>query len=344
MIHGHGDDIGQYGETIRANFSSNVWYGGLNPGLAAHLQDKIDLITHYPDPAAETLQQAAAASYGLHPNQVLVTNGATEAIYLIAQAFRDRSATILLPTFSEYEDACRIHGLDITWLSWDKITPATRFHSSLVFICNPNNPTGRTLPPDALLLRNNPDSLFIIDESYIEFTDATGSFLPELSAAPNLLILRSLTKSCRIPGLRIGFAIGSQDRIQALCRNKMPWSVNSLAIEAGLYIFNHRQEFTLPLTQLLAATADWREQLQQATGWRIHDTNTHYFLAEIVVPAAIPSATALRQWLVREHGLLIRDASNFRGLTPYHFRVACQSPGHNQLLTDALRQCSQTGI
>jgi threonine-phosphate decarboxylase len=346
MIHGHGDDIGQYSETIRANFSSNVWYGGLNPGLAAHLQDKIDLITHYPDPAAETLQQAAAASYGLQPNQVLATNGATEAIYLIAQAFRGRSATILLPTFSEYEDACRIHGLDITWLSWEELTPATRFRTDLVFICNPNNPTGLILSIGAPehLLRNNPDSLFIIDESYIEFTNAARSFLPELSAAPNLLILRSLTKSCRIPGLRIGFAIGSPERIQALHRHKMPWSVNSLAIEAGLYIFDHRQEFILPLAQLLAATADWRGQLQQATGWRIQDTHTHYFLVEIVAPTTVPSAAVLKQWLVREHGLLIRDASNFQGLTPYHFRVACQSPGHNQLLTDALRQCSQTGI
>ena len=346
MIHGHGDDIGQYGETIRANFSSNVWHGGLNPGLAAHLQDKMDGITHYPDPAAETLQQAAAANYGLHPNQVLVTNGATEAIYLIAQAFRDRSATILLPTFSEYEDACRIHGLDITWLSWEELTPATRFHTDLVFICNPNNPTGLTLSTGTSehLLRNNPDSLFIIDESYIEFTNATSSLLPELPTAPNLLVLRSLTKSCRIPGLRIGFAISSPDRIQSLHRHKMPWSVNSLAIEAGLYIFDQRQEFTLPLAQLLAATAGWREQLQQATAWRIYDTHTHYFLVEIVAPATVPSAAALKQWLVREHGLLIRDASNFRGLTPYHFRVACQSPEHNQLLTDALRQCSQTGI
>ncbi|HEY4063956.1 MAG TPA: aminotransferase class I/II-fold pyridoxal phosphate-dependent enzyme [Puia sp.] len=376
MIHGHGDDIGQYGATIRANFSSNVWYGGLNPGLSAHLQDKIAAVTHYPDPAAETLRQAAATSYGLHPDQVLVTNGATEAIYLVAQAFSpyassvatlrstsSSSATILIPSFAEYADACRIHGLETTWLPWGKITPATRFHHSLVFICNPNNPTGDALSTDLLqqLLQNNPDPLFVIDESYIEFTDTTNSLIPLLAAYPNLLILRSLTKSCCIPGLRLGFALGHSDRIRSLQLIKMPWSVNRLAIEAGLYIFRNPQQFTLPLAQLLAATAGWRGQLQDATGWTIHPTDTHYFLVEMRVAhtgvlhppdhrrptdlgACPATAATLKQWLIREHGLLIRDASNFRGLTPYHFRVACQSPEHNQYLTDALRQCSQTGI
>ncbi|HEY4334735.1 MAG TPA: aminotransferase class I/II-fold pyridoxal phosphate-dependent enzyme [Puia sp.] len=343
MIHGHGDDIGQYKGAIRANFSSNVWYGGLNPGLAAHLQDKIALLTHYPDPDAEALQQTAAVSYGLHPDQVLVTNGATEAIYLIAQAYRDRTATIFSPTFSEYGDACRLQGIGIQLRSGETANSNQKFDTDLVFICNPNNPTGDAFATDLLrqFLQDNPDPLFVIDESYIEFTDATQSLLPRLATYPNLLILRSLTKSCCIPGLRLGFALGRADRIRTLRDLKMPWSVNRLAIEAGRYIFDHPQQFTLPLTQLLAATADWRRQLQQATDWRIRHTDTHYFLVETTAPF---TAAALKLWLIREYGVLIRDASNFPGLTPYHFRVACQSPDHNQLLTDALRQCSRTGI
>jgi threonine-phosphate decarboxylase len=362
MIHGHGDELYRYNGSIRANFSSNVWYGGLNPDLQAHLQNKIATVTHYPDPGGETLQQAAAAGYGLQPEQLLVTNGAIEAIYLVAQAFSSAasstsstapsassaapSATILTPCFSEYEDASRLHGLGIHYLPWDTAAPDTLFHTSLVFIGNPNNPTGLALPPDLLRqwLQRNPHTLFVIDESYIEFTHSTISLLPELPAYANLILIHSLTKSCCIPGLRLGFAIGSPDRIQTLRRYKMPWSVNRLAIEAGLYIFSNRQQFTLPLAQLLAATAGWRGQLQQATGWKLYPTDTHYFLVEIPASAAVPSAGALKQYLIGNHGLLIRDASNFRDLTPCHFRIACQSPEHNQLLTDALRQCSQTGI
>ncbi len=178
MIEGHGDDAWQYKTAIRADFSSNVWHGPLDPGLLAHLQDKIATVTHYPDPAAQSVQEMAAGCYGLQTDEVLVTNGAIEGIYLIAQAFRDRAATILIPAFSEYEDACRLQGLDIHLQAWDTITNTTRFpHKGLVFLCNPNNPTGSALTIDQLqrLMLGNPQSLFVIDESYIEFTRSATS-------------------------------------------------------------------------------------------------------------------------------------------------------------------------
>jgi threonine-phosphate decarboxylase len=353
MIEGHGDDAWQYKTAIRADFSSNVWHGRLDPGLLAHLKDKIATVTHYPDPAAQSVQEMAAGCYGLQTDQVLVTNGAIEGIYLIAQAFRNRAATILIPAFSEYEDACRLQGLDIHLQAWDTISNSTRFpDNGLVFLCNPNNPTGSALPVDQLqrLIHGNPQSLFVIDESYIEFTRSATSLIACLPAYPNALILRSLTKSCRIPGLRIGFVLGHKEKIRTIREYKMPWSVNRLAIEAAGYIFCYRQRFALPLEQLLADTAAWRNQLHMATGWRIYPTTTHYFLVEITSSSTAASLTppftaaALKRHLVKEHGLLIRDAANFKGLTPGHFRVACQSPDHNKLLTEALRQCSQTGL
>lgn len=344
MLEGHGDDAHRYQVPIRADFSSNVLYGPLHAGLKAHLQEKIGTVTHYPEASAQSLQIIAAGAYGVKPDQVLVTNGVTEAIYLAAQACRRlRTATILTPAFAEYEDACRLHGLDIHFLSLDSLTPDSRLPNGLVFLCQPNNPTGIALSPDLLqqLLNDHPETLFVIDESYIAFTQAATSWLPQLREYSNVLILRSLTKTCRIPGLRIGFAIGHRDLISRLRECKMPWSVNRLAIEAGCYIFGHRQQFDPPLEQLLADTAAWREELKSATGWRIYDTDTHYFLIE--TPAALRAA-ALKLHLVSRPGLLIRDASNFRGLTPYHFRVACQSPEHNRLLTEALHECSRTGL
>ena len=179
----------------------------------------------------------------------------------------------------------------------------------------------------------------MVDESYIEFSPLAKSVL-HLRQYP-VLILRSLTKSCRIPGLRVGFVIGHESVIRQLRKCKMPWSVNRLAIEAALYIFRHRDTFTVPVTSLLAATAEWRRELAEATGWKVWDTDTHYFLLE--TPASF-TAAQLKLHLVSNHGLLIRDAANFKGLGPHHFRVACQSPEQNQLLTQALRECSRTGI
>lgn len=344
MIEGHGDDAYRYKNPIRADFSSNVLYGPLDAGLRAHLQEKVGTVTHYPEASAQSLQAVAAAAYGVASDQVLVTNGATEAIYLAAQACRHlKTATILTPAFAEYEDASRLHGLDIHWQSWNSLTPDTRLPGGLVFLCQPNNPTGAVLPPAHLhrLLHGHPDTVFVIDESYIEFTQAATSLLFHPGDYPNVLVLRSLTKSCRIPGLRIGFAIGHRSLVSRLREYKMPWSVNRLAIEAGLYIFGHPKQFYPPLRQLLADTTAWREELRSATGWQVYDTDTHYFLVE--TPAAF-TAALLKEHLVSRHGLLIRDAANFKGLTPHHFRIACQSSEHNRLLTEALRECSRTGL
>ena len=373
MIEGHGDDAGRYNTPIRADFSSNVWYGGLDPGLQTHLQEKIATVTHYPDAGAEGLQQVIADACGLTPDQVLVTNGATEAIYLVAQAFRGRKAIVFTPSFAEYEDACRMHGLDIQRLPWEQlhsssssatlaspnIAPSASFptiapsvpanaaapalsSAGLAFICNPNNPTGAALPLAEVrqLLDDHPHCCFVIDESYIEFTRATTSLLPFLSVHPNAIVLRSLTKSCCIPGLRIGYAVAASPLIRAIRQGKMPWSVNRLAIEAGQYIFRHKDRFQLPLTRLLEETAAWQRQLQEATGWQIMPTATHYFIVE--TKGSIRAAD-LKADLIAQHGLLIRDAANFPGLTQGHFRVACQHPAHNRLLTDALQQCTHTG-
>lgn len=343
MIEGHGDDGWKYAVPLHADFSSNVYYGELDAGLREHLREAIDTVTHYPEAGAVSLQHAAAKAYGVDRGSVLVTNGAVEAIYLIAQRFRGKRATIIGPTFSEYEDACAIHGLDVQRMSWEQVVASPP--EGLVFICNPNNPTGKTFPVEELLkeMEKSPmraiHTAFVLDESYIEFTQAFQTLVHRRYF--NVFVLRSLTKSCRIPGLRLGFVIGPETLISSLLRYRMPWSVNRLAIEAGLYIFQHPEKFIVPTASLLAATAQWQRELKEATGWRVGDTGTHYFLME--TPATF-TAAQLKLHLVSKYGLLIRDAANFKGLGPHHFRVACQSPEQNKLLTEALQECSRNGI
>jgi threonine-phosphate decarboxylase len=183
------------------------------------------------------------------------------------------------------------------------------------------------------MLGDYPDTLFVVDESYIEFTRSVKSVLR--FGYSNVLVLRSLTKSCRIPGLRVGLVVGPASLIGRVGTVKMPWSVNRLALEAGLYVLEHFQDFAVPVERLLAETAAWRSAIRAATGWRVWDSDTHYFLIETPAP--------LKMRLLEEHGLLVRDASNFRGLGLNIIRVACQAPEHNRLLTEALRECARTG-
>lgn len=336
MIQGHGDDGYLFDQAVKVDFSSNVWYGGLQEGLKTHLSNKIAGIDHYPDAGAEKLQVLLEKQAGLPAGSIMVTNGATEAIYLVAQAFTGATAAVIAPTFAEYADACSLYRHQVLYMSWDKLTPDTTFSTDMVFLCNPNNPTGQTLDEQALqrLLHLNKHTVFIIDEAYIEFTLDAASMLPHLHRLPNVLVLRSLTKTCCIPGLRLGYIAGRKQLLDRVRAYKMPWSVNSLALEAGYYILDHLKQFTLDKESLLQDTFHLWESIRKMPEFKVTPTHTHFFLFETLTG----TAASLKAWLMEKHGVLIRDASNFYGLKQGHCRVACRSANDNKLLTTALRQ------
>ena len=157
MIQGHGDDLYRYGNRVEINFSTNNFNHFDHSPLFGFLARKLHLITSYPEPEPTTLEQAIARQNGVSPDSIMVTNGATEAIYLMAQCFADRVSFIVQPTFAEYADACSMHGntppTDIT-----TPTAADTFGSNTaLWLCNPNNPTGNVVPHNELLDTMIPD-------------------------------------------------------------------------------------------------------------------------------------------------------------------------------------------
>ncbi|MCW3466586.1 pyridoxal phosphate-dependent aminotransferase [Chitinophaga nivalis] len=334
MIQGHGDDGYLYDRPVVADFSSNVWRGGLQPGLQQHLATKLPGIAHYPDAGAARLQGMLETQAGLGAEMVMVTNGATEAIYLVAQAFAGATTTIVAPAFAEYADAGKLHRHQLQYLLWDKLTADTRFSSDLVFLCNPNNPTGHALEESALkqLIQGNKHTVFVIDEAYIHFTRQATSLLSHLHHYPNVLVLRSLTKNVCIPGLRLGYVAGRKSLLDRVRAGRMPWAVNSLALEAGYYILEHPADFIIPLDELLADTYRLWENIRQLPEFKVYPTHTHFLLFETLTG----TAARLKAWLLEQEGILIRDASNFYGLEQGHCRVACRHPADNDLLTSAL--------
>lgn len=336
MLHGHGDDGYRHARPILADFSTNVWYGGPPAGLQEYVFSQWPTVSRYPEVLAESLAARIAAHHGVAPAQVLVSSGTTESIYLVAQAWAGRRSTVLTPAFAEYEDACQLHGHALRFVAWEDLGDTTQLASDLVFICNPNNPTGSVLASGLLaaLLAQNPATVFVLDEAFIEFTTSSESAIPLLATFDNLLIMRSLTKAYAIPGLRLGYVAASAALVARLSRGKAPWAVNALAVAAGHYLFENYAQVQLPLTQLLAEKASLAAQLSQNPGLAIMPSQTHYFLAR----TQRGTAAALKHWLLDQHALLIRDASNFRGLTPAHFRIGTRQPADNQLLLNALAE------
>lgn len=340
MIEGHGDDSYKYQRPITANFSSNVYSKVDLSALKAHLCTRIDAIGNYPEPEPYTLESRLAAGYHLPADAVCVTNGAIEAIYLIAQTFRGTNTAILQPTFSEYADACRMHGHRVASLYQ---LPAPEEDGYLLpedirmlWLCNPNNPTGTVVDKEYLreLIKHNSQVCFIIDQSYEYFT-LQPLFTPKEAAEyPNVLLLHSMTKRYAVPGLRLGYITGDAGLLSRLRTHRMPWSVNQLAIEAGLHLLRQDVSNPLDVPAYLKETARLHDALERLGSLEVWTTETHFMLVRL----RFGRAAALKEYLANEHGILIRDASNFEGLDEQFFRIATQTPEENDRLVQAIRQ------
>lgn len=337
MIEGHGDDLYRYNSPITANFSSNLtnWIDPVP--LKDYLREHVgETISAYPEPQPYTLEARIAEAKGLQPGQVCVTNGATEAIYLIAQAFSGERSAVLQPTFSEYADACRIHGHRVVsifqWPENNRLPEDLR----MLWLCNPNNPTGQVVDKSRLirLIGSNPHVLFIIDQSYEDFTLKPLLSVQEAAKMPNVLLLHSLTKRYAMPGLRLGYVTGCSTLLHHLRTRRMPWSVNGVALLAGLFLLEHPGSMPFDLPACLEETARLQSLLRQAGGMDVWDTDTHFMLVRL----RTGKAAALKDYLANEHGQLIRDASNFEGLDGAYFRISTQRSEDNERLVNAIGQ------
>lgn len=333
MIEGHGDDRYKYGH-IRADFSSNVPAGIDHTALRVHLAAHLTDIGRYPEPEPYTLERELAAHLGLDPAQVVATNGATEAIYLAAHlmARQGGRSAIVEPTFAEYADACRIHGLEPEPVR-DPFIPATGYSS--LWCCNPNNPTGRIWERARLLaaIDARPETIFVIDQSYEAFTLKPVLSTVEAAARPNVILIHSMTKCYAVPGLRLGYLTASAALCERLRRLRMPWSVNVLAIEAGRFLLREGVG-GFSLEAMLTEAERLTEALRTMGVFRPLPTDTHFFLVE----TEYSTAAEIKEWLAREEGILIRNADNFHSLTPRHFRIAAQTHADNDLLIAALKR------
>lgn len=321
MINGHGDDAFRYAD-IRANFSSNIYAHADLSALKQHLCTRLDAIATYPEPEPLSLAAAIAQRIGVPAECILVANGATEAIYLIAQmASRHGYGRYFIgqPTFREYEDASEMYLMQ----------PATAPDDDVVtWVCNPNNPTGSVTPAGQL----PQEGLLVLDQSYEDYTDAHLTTPQEAIDSGRTLLLYSLTKTFAVPGLRIGYVVAAPRLIAQLRAFVRPWAVNALAIEAALWLLDHGQKAVADKKGYLAEAQRLRDALCRLDGLTVEPTRTNFMLCRL----EHQTAAELKQYLAEEHHLLIRDASNFRGLDAHCFRVAAQLPEENDRLVGAI--------
>ncbi|MBR2084314.1 MAG: aminotransferase class I/II-fold pyridoxal phosphate-dependent enzyme, partial [Muribaculaceae bacterium] len=228
--------------------------------------------------------------------------------------------------FREYDDACRVFGYE------------EREDGALCWLCNPNNPTGDVMPVEDVLALAGHHRLLIVDQSYEDYTMAPLLQSADVVHRDDIILLHSMTKRYAVPGLRLGYIMASAKVISRLREQYRPWAINALSLEAGKWLVQRGETAIPDLTSYLAETQRLRAMLNEIEGIEAQQTQTNFFLCTIQQA----TAAELKEYLAHEHGILIRDASNFTGLTPHHFRIATQSPAENDALAMTIKLFQQT--
>lgn len=327
------------------DFSANINPICFPDGLKRVLKEDFDKIRMYPDPDCSQLINAISDRYNIKKTCLVPSNGATELIYLICYLLRPKKAAIIIPTFSEYEKALSNIGCNIKFVGLKekeefklKLQDIRSLIKSVevLFICNPNNPTGQKISRNTLYnilhLAKRHDVFVVIDEAFIDLVEEE-SLVARAQRQQNLFVIRSLTKFLGIPGLRLGFGVAST-RLSAKIKNFQPtWSVNTLAQTAGSYLLADSAYIEKSKRILIKERNFLSSELKKIKSIRVFNSCTNFILFKLVNRI---NAKDLEELLIRDK-IVVRNCGNFRGLNASFVRVAVKKRAENKLLIKALR-------
>ena len=309
----------------------------------------------YPDPDCLKLREAIGGALDVEPVCVLPGNGSTELIHLLARAYLNPGGTSLIfaPTFGEYAAACRIQGVTTVAVfppsleiaerpfHWDlpgALESIAVLHPSVVFLCNPNNPTGVYLGYDevaSIAGALQGIGLLVLDEAYVSFVEQSWDSTPLLrsmtSDGGNVALLRSMTKDYALTGLRLGYMLASAEIVERVRSFQYSWSVNAPAQAAGIAAIADREQ----VQKGREAVREGKEYLLKAArslGLEIAPSAANFLLLR----AGSRNAGELRRQLLTRHKVCVRDCASF-GL-PEYIRVGIRTMDDNRRLADALEQ------
>ncbi|MEK6527864.1 MAG: threonine-phosphate decarboxylase CobD [Nitrospirota bacterium] len=349
----HGGNIWQYPKSLRRaviDFSVNTNPLGMAKKIKNSIVQNVDKINYYPDPESKYLKNSLAKFHRLSSHNFLIGNGSIELIHLIPRALEAKVVLIPIPTFSEYEFAVKSNNAKCLFV---KSTEKNNFKidisrlmqhipkADLVFLCNPNNPTGFALERQEILLLlkacKKYNVTLVIDEAFMDFVAPENriTMVVESAKSKHLLVLRSLTKFFVVPGIRIGYVIGHKDTINKLSQHTYPWNVNAMAQAIAEEAIDDKQYIARTQNIIPKERAYLYENLNKIRGVRVYPSDANFLFCKLK-GAEIKNAAELSRKLIRQ-GILIRRCHNFRGLNDRFFRIAVKNREANIKLISALR-------
>lgn len=326
------------------DFSANISPLGVPTGVQAALRDAAVQADRYPDPLCRELRAALSDHEGVPAKHILCGNGAADLIFRAVLARLPRRALVTAPTFAEYETALETVGCTVEHFLLkaensfaldsgfpDAITPET----DMVFLCEPNNPTGVTTDP-ALLTRilercRETGALLVLDECFGDFLDAPESHTRkgDLASFPNLLLLKAFTKLYAMAGVRLGYVLCADTALLERMRVAgQPWAVSSLAQAAGIAALRET-DYVRQVREMTAAERHWLLRQLTGLGLRVIPGEANYLLFQSPRPLTEP---------LERQGILLRNCGNYVGLDETWYRIAVRTRTENQRLMESLRE------
>ncbi len=324
------------------DFSSNVNPLGFPSKIKNDLGKNLPLFSVYPDSDSTKLKSSLERYTRIPKDQIIVGNGATEIIYNFCKAFLNkRKVLIPIPTFGEYESAARLNGSRVSYFKTMNINDDIDDFikeipkNQCVFVCNPNNPTGVLASQKNMLkildASHNNSTLVFVDECFIELaSNPKESIVSRLHRFDNLFVLRSLTKSFGLAGLRVGYGLGSKNMIEVLNRIKIPWNVSGIAQEIAVKALSGRSHLVKTRWLVKKERKFLKDSISKITGFRCYDSDSNF----ILIKSKINSKLLQKKLLKKK--ILIRDCSSFKGLDDRFIRIAVRTHNENQKLVKEL--------
>ena len=336
------------GQSIITDLSANINPFGVPINVESAIIGDIPQIVSYPDNSSRKLREKIAEFENVHPDRIFCGNGASDIIFRLPRAVQAKKVMLTAPTFSDYERAALSYGAELLYYALDPdegfildygfVETAIAENPDLIFICNPNNPTG-TLTDPALIKKlldhcKNSNAMVAVDECFLDFTEKADDYTSKiyLDEYKNLIIFKAFTKLFTMPGVRLGYSLCSDEMvINNLYFHGPDWAVSNLAQAAGIAALDGADQFVRQTVDYVSAERNKMEKELLRLGYRVFKTSANYVFLQS------PYSFDLQEELNKE-GIRIRSCSNYHELDNSYFRIAVSTSEKNTKLLSAVEK------
>lgn len=339
----HGGDIYRNERVIDFSVNSNPF--GAPETVRKAVRESAAYITQYPDVQCSKLRDAISRFESVSAEEIVCGNGAAELFFAVTMALMPHRALVAAPAFAEYERALRAARSEIIYYELkeeqqfdvtEEILSQITEELDLVFLCNPNNPTGR--PVEKKLLKQivkrceTCGVYLVLDECFVDFMDDPFRYEMKDSTEkyPHLFIVKAFTKIFGVPGLRLGYGIsGNQEFLKNIQAMLQPWNISVPAQAGGVAALEDCEDYIKRTREYVSREREYMKRELRSLGYTVYDSKANYIF--------FSGAAGLYEKAL-EAGFLIRDCQNYRTLAPGYYRIAVRTKDENEQLLAWLRR------